>query len=122
VIADAPVAHIAHCQTHACWQRVSERRHRGFWHRRFLALSAADRAWSRCIAYFETFGVPWRLKASVNTGNGYYGAVQFRFSTAIAAGFHRRPGLTTLDEQLVRAVRWRNRAGASQWSTSRRCT
>lgn len=116
-------AHIphGHCHTHACWQRVSERRHGEYWHRHFEAMSSADRGWVRCIAYYETFGVPWSRKASVNTGNGYYGAVQFSYPTAMAAGFHKRPDLTTLDEQLVRAVRWRNVAGASQWSTSRYC-
>lgn len=120
----APVhAHIpqGHCRTHACWQRVSERRHREFWHHRFLSLSPGDRAWARCIAHYETYGTPWSRKASVNTGNGYYGAVQFSMPTARAAGFHRRPDLTTLDEQLYRAVKWRNRAGSSQWSTSRYC-
>lgn len=117
------VAHIphGHCRTHACWRRVSERRHREFWHHRFLSLPARDRAWARCIAYYETYGTPWARKAAVNTGNGYYGSTQFSLPTARAAGFKKRPDLVSLDEQLVRSVWWRNKAGASQWSTSRYC-
>lgn len=119
--AHVPAAHIARCQTHRCWSRVSKRRHAQYWHRLFLRLSSSDRGWVRCIASLETKGVPWKRKAAVNTGNGYYGAVQFSLPTSRSAGFRRRPDFTTLDEQLVRAVRWRNKAGASQWSTARYC-
>ena len=118
---DAPHIPHGHCHTPKCWHRVSERRHREFWHRRFLKLSKIDRAWAKCIAYYETFGTPWSRKASVNTGNGYYGSTQFSYSTAMAAGFKKRPDLVSLDEQLYRTVKWAHKAGKSQWSTARNC-
>lgn len=128
---DAPAIPHGHCHTPACWRRVSERRHRGFWRHRFARRPAAWRRWARCIATFETWGTPWRKKASVDTGNGYYGSTQWLLSTALAAGFHPKPSRshptgatvtrTTLYEQLDRTVTWAQRAGKSQWSTSRSC-
>lgn len=119
-------AHVPGCRTRDCDRRIHAKRrahwmHTHIWEYRWHHLSAADRAWARCIAYYETFGTPWPRKATVASRNGHYGAVQFSPSTARAAGFRLPVTQTTLDEQLVRAVHWRNVAGASQWATAGNC-
>lgn len=122
----------AGCQTHACWQRVhAERvwdqcvdRHGASWctwRNRFRALPAWERAWARCVASWETRGTPWRLKATVATGNGYYGSTQWLPATWHAAGGSGLPTQHTLSEQLVRTVWWARRESPRQWSTSARC-
>lgn len=123
----------ARCHTRACHKRVHAKRvwdvcvdrHGGnwcTWRNRFRRLPAYEQSWVRCIAHFETFGIPWKHKARTNTGNGYYGSTQFLASTARAAGFKSRPDQVTLYEQLVRSVHWAHAAGRSQWSTNGRCT
>lgn len=84
-------------------------------------LSEPERSWARCIASHETRGIPWRLKARTNTGNGYGGSTQWLPSTWHAAGGHGDVWDASLHEQLVRTVRWAHVAGSSQWSTSRYC-
>jgi hypothetical protein len=126
LLSSLALGHVPGCRTKACDRRIHEKRRAHWirthiWEHRWHHLSVGDRAWARCIAHWETFGTPWHRKARVNTGNGYQGAVQFSAPTAHAAGFIRPVAQTSLHEQLVRAVWWRNRAGASQWSTSGRC-
>lgn len=96
--------------------RMHARRYRAAWHRRYRwvigwrNLSAYDKAWAINTSSCESGRNP-----TTNTGNGYYGAFQFSASTAYAAGFQTLPHYTSLHEQDVRSVRWRNIAGASQW-------
>lgn len=96
--------------------RMHARRYKAAWHRRFRwvigwrNLSSYDRAWAINTSLCESGRSP-----ATNTGNGYYGAHQWALSTAWAAGFTKRPDFTSLAEQDVRAVRWRNQAGAGQW-------
>ena len=119
-------AHVRGCHTTACDQRIHAKRrahwkHTHVWEYRWHHLSAADRRWARCIAYWETYGTPWPRKARVAAANGHYGAMQFSPSTAVAAGFKHPVTQTTLYEQLVRGVWWMHRAGASQWATAGKC-
>lgn len=117
------------CRTDACWKRVHHARaarwcHRHascVWRHRWRALPAWERAWARCVASLETRGVPWALKAAVDTGNGYYGATQWLAATWHAAGGSGLPTQHTLSEQLVRTVWWARRESPRQWSTSARC-
>lgn len=117
----------AACQTHRCWHRVHVKRadnwlqrHRP-WVYAWRHLSAWERSWARCIASYETRGIPWNRKAAVATGNGYYGSTQWLPSTWHMAGGSGLPTQHRLEQQLVRTVRWAHKAGSSQWSTSRIC-
>jgi hypothetical protein len=126
VMAVPATAHVDGCRTKACDRRIHEKRRahwkgRHIWEYRWHHLRAADRAWARCIAHWETFGIPWGRKATVVGTGGHLGAMQFDPGTAVSAGFTRTVTRTTLHEQLVRAVWWRNRTSPSQWSTSYHC-
>lgn len=118
--------HVAGCHSRKCDRRIHHKhrlhwKHTHIWEWRWHHLSAADRAWARCIAYWETLGTPWPRKARVVSTNGHYGAMQFSRPTAAAAGFRVPVTDTSLYEQMVRGVWWRNRTSASQWSTSYHC-
>ena len=128
----AAVAADASCQTRACDERVAAKkawdlcveRHGAdlcTWRNRYRRLPAADQRWVRCIAYWETYGIPWSRKSRVVGTWGHLGSTQFAASTARAAGFRRPVTSVTLHEQLVRSVWWARREGRSQWSTAGRC-
>lgn len=117
----------AKCRTHKCWQRVHHARanhwlhvHRP-WVYAWRHLTRHERSWARCIASYETRGIPWSHKASTDTGNGYTGSTQWLASTWHMAGGTGLASQHSLHEQLVRTVRWAHVAGSSQWSTSRWC-
>jgi hypothetical protein len=115
------------CRSHACWQRLHERRVEHWlrserpWLWQWRRLAAWERSWVRCVANAETRGFPWRVKATVATGNGYYGSTQWLPATWHAAGGSGLPTQHSLHEQLVRTVWWAHRAGPGQWSTSAGC-
>lgn len=115
------------CRTHRCWHRVSVRRHERWlrvhrpWVWRWEHLKEWEREWARCVAHWETFGVPWSRKATVDTGNHYQGATQWLTSTWHMAGGSGEPKYHSLHEQLVRTVWWAHRKSPRQWSTSARC-
>lgn len=118
--------HVKGCHSRACDRRIAHKRrvhwrHTHPWLYAWHRLSAHERAWARCIANVETRGIPWAEKATVDTHNNYYGAVQFLAATWHAAGGTGLPTQHSLDEQLVRSVRWAHTAGSSQWSSSRTC-
>lgn len=73
-------------------------------------VSPADREWYRRTARCESGNDPW-----INTGNGYYGAVQWLPATWVAAGGWGLPTQHGRHEQAVIAVGWMHKAGASQW-------
>jgi hypothetical protein len=73
-------------------------------------ISPADRQWYRSTARCESGNDPW-----INTGNGYFGAVQWLPSTWQAAGGTGLPIHHGRHEQGVRGVRWMHRAGRGQW-------
>lgn len=100
----------AACQTHKCWARVSQKRHQHFWVHRFNAQPSYWRSWAWLTGNCES-----RNRANTNTGNGFYGAFQFTLQTAWAAGFHRRPDLTTWHEQALRSIRYAQAHGTSAW-------
>lgn len=86
----APALAQATCQTHTCWHRVHVKRadnwcqrHEGcLWRKRFHALPADWQNWYHNTADCETNGYePSARKATVDTGNGYEGAVQFSKTT-----------------------------------------
>lgn len=116
IVADAhakPNAHppsIAPGKTNCASVNCKRRR---VWRSRYAALPAADKAWLRGTRNCESrdYGL-----YRANTGNGYYGAYQFSWKTALAAGFTMYPNRTWRYEQDVRAIRWRNAHGAGQWS------
>lgn len=117
----------AKCRTHRCFQRVHQHRaqhwlreHRP-WVYAWRHLTDWERTWARCIANHETRGIPWRLKAYTDTGNGYLGSTQWLVSTWHNAGGSGLPTQHSLHEQLVRTVRWAHVAGSAQWSTSSIC-
>lgn len=93
------------------WKAGKKRHYRKFyWRIQWDKLSAADKAWVRSTAACESGGNP-----RTNTGNGFYGLLQFLPSTWIAAGGKGLPSDASYYEQAVRGVRWRNIAGAGQW-------
>lgn len=93
------------------WRRDRKKHdQRFYWRLAYDRLSASDKAWARSTSLCESGGNP-----RTNTGNGFYGAFQFTASTAYAAGFKKLPHLCSYYEQAVRAVHWRNVAGAGQW-------
>jgi len=60
---------------------------------------------------------------SINTGNGYYGGVQFAQSTWVAMDgqrFAERADLASKDEQIAVAIELQNEAGWDQWPTCAR--
>jgi hypothetical protein len=78
-------------------------------------ISHADKAWYRATARCESNNNPW-----INTGNGYFGSLQWLPSTWRAAtGYRYGPADLPIrhgrHEQAVVGVRWRNIAGRSQW-------
>lgn len=105
-------AHFPGCESWACVRRVKRERwaRRHPWVHRWNRLSTGDRAWLRSTARCESGNNP-----HTNTGNGFYGLVQFTASTARAAGFKRLPHLTSWHEQAVRAVWWMHSHGRGQW-------
>lgn len=80
------------------------------WEYRWHHLLLADRVWLRVTANCESHNDP-----ATNTGNGFYGLVQFTLATARAAGFTVRPDRASWHEQAVRAVRWMHVSSKSQW-------
>jgi hypothetical protein len=112
VEARAPLSTVCSAE---CWQRQHERRQRGWarrhpWRHRWNGLPGGDRAWVRSTAQCESGNDP-----RTNTGNGFYGLLQFTLPTARAAGFKVRPDLAGWYEQGVRGARWMHVAGTGQW-------
>lgn len=73
-------------------------------------ITRGDRGWYRSTAACESGNNPW-----INTGNGYYGAVQWLPSTWHAAGGWGLPTQHGRHEQAVRGVWWMHTAGRGQW-------
>jgi hypothetical protein len=80
------------------------------WEREWRKLSAADQAWAMSTGECESGNV-----ATTNTGNGFEGSFQFERATWHAAGGSGGADEASWYEQAVRAVRWRDIAGAGQW-------
>jgi hypothetical protein len=84
------------------------------------ATVAAPTSWSgpwACIARYESGGDP-----SENTGNGYYGGLQFSLSTWRAYGGQGRPDQASIATQEAVAARVLAGQGWAAWpNTSRRC-
>jgi hypothetical protein len=73
---------------------------------------SGDAVWDR-LAKCESGG-NW----AINTGNGYYGGLQFSLSTWLAYGggaYAPRPDLATRDEQIAVAERLRAKRGYAPW-------
>ena len=73
---------------------------------------ASDTVWDR-VAMFESTG-NW----SINTGNGYYGGLQFDIQTWLGAGggdFAQRADLATREEQITVANRVYADRGLQPW-------
>jgi hypothetical protein len=84
-----------------------------------LRSAAPPRGWyvqARCIHAHEG---AW----NANTGNGYYGGMQFLLSTWRSVGGRSRPDLVSPAEQLYRAfLVWRRDGGSwREWGTARLC-
>jgi hypothetical protein len=89
--------------------RAWRRAHR--WQIEWRRLSAYDRNWANAIAWCES-----RRRRYAANASGHLSYFQWALSTWYAAGGHGHPFGASYHEQAVRAVRWRNKAGASQWS------
>lgn len=115
------LAYMAKCQ-HGDWAQGMARRYaRRFkaaraimldpWKARWNALDAADRAWALGTASCES-----GMDPHAASPYGDHGAMQFKDSTAAAAGFEPADArMHPLYEQLVRAVWWMHKAGKGQW-------
>jgi hypothetical protein len=66
-------------------------------------------AWDR-VAECESGG-NW----SINTGNGYYGGLQFSLGTWAAYGGQGRPDLVSKRDQILVAERVRTQSGLHHW-------
>lgn len=76
------------------------------------AQAATTRTWDR-LAACESGG-RWHI----NTGNGYYGGLQFDYSSWLANGgadFAPRADLASREEQITVANRYYAKAGLSPW-------
>ena len=76
------------------------------------ANAATDQTWNR-LAGCESGG-NWHI----NTGNGFYGGLQFDIGTWDSNGggqYASRPDLATRDEQIDVATRLYNKRGSSPW-------
>lgn len=98
------------CHTKRCHARHAAYKERLAWRHRFYRESYSWRSWGLSTATCES-GRRWHI----NTGNGFYGGLQFTSQTAYAAGFTRLPHLTSSWEQLVRGIRWAQREGRGHW-------
>jgi hypothetical protein len=97
------------------------------WHAADPAAAEAFAADQRSVAGSQQVGVWDALAAcesggdwSINTGNGYYGGLQFSSSTWQAYGggeFASRPDLASRDEQITVAERVRADGGFGAWPT-----
>ena len=108
--------HRGRCLTKACWRRVHRKRaanwaRRHPWRVAWARLSSADKAWAvntgRCESGNNTH--------AHNPSGIYHGEHQWLLATWHAAGGSGDPHAVGRKEQRVRAVRWRNKAGGSQW-------
>lgn len=86
-----------------------------------LGVSAAGWVWPwSCIAEYEA-EPPWN--PATNTGNGYYGGLQFLLSTWQNHGGAGRPDQATIPEQeaVADAVVRSDGGSYREWSTASRC-
>jgi hypothetical protein len=104
----AAIRHRWRADRRAYYEYRWQRRHH--WQAEFEALSEADQQWAISTGACESGNV-----ASTDTGNGFQGAFQWVQSTWEAAGGSGSPADASWYEQAVRAVRWRDIAGAGQW-------
>lgn len=81
----------------------------------WISAPAPGGVWA-CIRRLESGG-----NYAADTGNGYYGAYQFRESTWLSVGGHGYPDDASPAEQDIRARMLQARAGWGQWSTASRC-
>lgn len=88
---------------------------RRVWKKRFFELPYSDRQWVRSTGACETRGMSFYTSFRANTGNGYYGRLQFSWITARRAGFTLYPNRVWRYEQEVRGVRWMHSHGKGQW-------
>ena len=97
------------CNTHKCDHRMDKKAHgktlKGWWRR-----SVPYRAWLRSTRMCEAGG-----NYRTNTGNGFYGAYQFVYSTWLGVGGSGMPHLAEPMEQDYRAVLLLRRSGRGQW-------
>lgn len=74
--------------------------------------------WTRDALCIHSHEAAW----NANTGNGFYGGMQFLLSTWAAVGGRIRPDLATPNEQLYRAwLLWRLEGWHPWPNTARRC-
>lgn len=122
----------ASCATHACWHRVHvkrannwcERHESCLWRKRYRNEPADWRNWYDNTADCETNGYePSARKATVDTGNGYKGAVQFSPTTWADAQKYLAPRLrwygsipsTSYEHQGVVAIELAQHEGTGHW-------
>jgi Transglycosylase-like domain len=67
------------------------------------------------IARCETRGIPVALRWRTNTGNGFYGGLQFTLSTWKSVGGRGYPHRNSKLEQKFRAVKLIKKSGYGPW-------
>jgi hypothetical protein len=94
------------CSSQACEARVARKQRARHWR----AVVAPYRAWLERTARCESGG-RWHI----NTGNGFYGGLQFTLSSWQAVGGRGYPHQATKLEQEYRAVRLLHVQGRGAW-------
>ncbi len=109
VLTPAPAqAYLPGCNTRSCEKRVQKR----IVHEQRRAAVRPYTAWLARVAQCESGG-NWRI----NTGNGFYGGVQFTLSSWQAVGGRGMPHHAGKLEQQYRAVRLLRIQGRGAWPT-----
>lgn len=104
--APASAHHAGGCNTHACDARVGHKR--GKAHKR--ATVRPYLAWLHRVAACESGG-----RWYIDTGNGFYGGVQFTLSSWRAVGGRGMPHHASKLEQMYRAVLLLRAQGPGAW-------
>ena len=102
-------AHVPGCHSRACDHRISAKRHRTFWIRRWQALPAGARYWTRCVSGKESGN------RRVARESGFYSYFQWTLTTWHSAGGSGNPESHSWHEQALKAWRWHRSHPYGQW-------
>jgi Transglycosylase-like domain len=115
LIAPAPAVasdkhrHVPGCNTYRCDKRVkAQAEHKRF--ERWQKIVRPYNAWLNRTAWCESRG-RWHI----NTGNGYYGGLQFALRSWFAVGGRGYPHWASILEQKYRAVKLLHIQGRGAW-------
>lgn len=101
--------HVPGCHTTACDRRISAKRHRTYWIRRWRALPSYARHWTRCVSFRESGN------RRIARASGFLSYFQWVASTWHAAGGSGNPETHSWHEQALKAWRWHLSHPYGQW-------